>query len=53
MLQPFMPYSCSLILDQLSVDNNHRNFKQLNKFLSLTPGTTLPKPTGIFPRFSK
>ena len=52
MLQPFMPSSCSLILDQLAVENNNRSFNELNNFLSLKPGTQLPKPTGIFPRFT-
>ena len=53
MLQPFMPFSCSLILDQLAVADDNRSFKELNNFFSLKSGTQLPKPAAIFPRFSK
>ncbi len=50
-LQPFMPKSCSLILDQLSVETNKRDFKELNDFLSIPPGIELPSPQGVFPRY--
>ncbi len=52
LLQPFMPNSCSLLLDQISVKDNNRNFNELDNFFSIIPGTKLPKPVGIFPRFS-
>ncbi len=55
-LQPFMPDSCSKLLDQLSVPVDKRSFKDLSSvdnFIddnSLVPGTALPKPEGVFPR---
>jgi methionyl-tRNA synthetase len=56
-LQPFMPGSCGRILDQLGVEPDSRTFDCLNpgKHVvdsnSLKPGTPLPKPEGVFPRF--
>ncbi|HAD86369.1 MAG TPA: methionine--tRNA ligase [Rhodospirillaceae bacterium] len=56
-LQPFMPDSCSKILDQLSVPTDKRSFSHLSSVdnlmdeNSLVPGTPLPKPEGAFPRF--
>ncbi|HEX9569298.1 MAG TPA: methionine--tRNA ligase [Rhodospirillales bacterium] len=58
-LQPFMPGSCGKILDQLAVPTNARDFNALNTsghFIdenSLKPGTPLPKPEGVFPRFQE
>ena len=59
-LQPFMPDSCSKILEQLSVSDDDREFSSIEipskpKLFgasSLKPGTKLPKPIGVFPRFS-
>jgi len=59
-LQPFMPDSCSKILEQLSVSDDDRDFSSIEipskpKLFgasSLKPGTKLPKPIGVFPRFS-
>ena len=56
-LQPFMPDACANILDQLGVDINSRGFNCLNESSNLTdesslkPGTVLPKPSPVFPRF--
>jgi methionyl-tRNA synthetase len=47
--QPFVPDSCAKLLDQLTVDANARSFAALGD--RLTPGTPLPKPEGVFPRF--
>jgi methionyl-tRNA synthetase len=47
--QPFVPESCAKLLDQLTVDANARSFAALGD--RLTPGTPLPKPEGVFPRF--
>jgi methionyl-tRNA synthetase len=47
--QPFMPGSCNRLLDQLAVPADQRQFAALDR--RLPPGTTLPKPTGVFPRF--
>ena len=58
-LQPFMPDSCGKILDQLSIPENARDFKYLNDGSSfkddnsIVPGTALPKPEGVFPRFQE
>ncbi len=57
-LQPFMPDSCARLLDQLSVPTDKRRFEHLSspeQFKddnSLVPGTALPKPEGIFPRYA-
>jgi methionyl-tRNA synthetase len=47
--QPFMPGSCGRLLDQLAVPVDQRQFAALVR--RLPPGTALPKPTGVFPRF--
>jgi methionyl-tRNA synthetase len=58
LLQPFMPESCGKMLDQLAVPEDARGFEQLHNNSgtefdenALSPGTPLPKPEGIFPRF--
>ncbi len=48
-LLPFMPSSCDRLLDQLAVPADRRDFAALGD--ALTPGTALPKPEGVFPRF--
>ncbi|MFQ5939662.1 MAG: class I tRNA ligase family protein, partial [Alphaproteobacteria bacterium] len=57
-LWPFMPDSCDRLLDQLAVPKKERNFACLttapDRFrnaYSLKPGTALPKPEGVFPRY--
>jgi len=52
LLQPFMPGSMARLLDQLGVAEGAREFSNLGPDGALTPGTALPKPEGIFPRFS-
>jgi methionyl-tRNA synthetase len=47
--QPFMPDSCGKLLDQVAVPVDARTFAALGK--ALVPGTALPKPVGVFPRF--
>ena len=47
LVQPFMPDSSGKILDQLAVQD--RSFAAFDSELS--PGTELPKPQGVFPRF--
>jgi methionyl-tRNA synthetase len=47
--QPFMPESCGRLLDQLAVSADKRRFADLGQ--TLVPGTALPKPVGVFPRF--
>ncbi|MGE0093571.1 MAG: methionine--tRNA ligase [Alphaproteobacteria bacterium] len=50
-LQPFMPQAMGKMLDQLAVPADARDFDSLNAKAALTPGTPLPPPQGIFPRF--
>jgi methionyl-tRNA synthetase len=49
--QPFMPGSCGRILDQLGVPTDRRSFAELGAGRALAPGSALPKPEGVFPRF--
>ena len=49
--QPVMPDAMSAMLDQLSVADDARSFASLGGAGALTPGTALPKPAGVFPRF--
>jgi methionyl-tRNA synthetase len=50
LVQPFVPGSAGLLLDQLAVPETGRCFTALAGE-PLRPGTRLPKPEGIFPRF--
>lgn len=49
--QPFMPTASEKLLDQLGVAPNARSFAALDVGHRLTPGTPLPSPQGVFPRF--
>src|SRR6202022_1038579 len=49
LVQPFMPDSTGKILDQLAVPAGERAFAAFDR--ALLPGTALPKPQGVFPRF--
>jgi methionyl-tRNA synthetase len=49
--QPVMPDAMAALLDQLAVGPNARTFAALGAAGALTPGTLLPAPTGIFPRY--
>lgn len=51
MLQPFVPGSAAKMLDQLAVPEDARSFEHLRPEHALKPGTALPKPQGVFPRF--
>jgi methionyl-tRNA synthetase len=44
-----VPAAASTLLDQLAVPKDQRDFASLDT--TLKPGTPLPKPEGIFPRF--
>lgn len=48
-LQPFMPASMAAMLDQLGVPPEGRGLAALGTPVS--PGTTLPLPQGVFPRY--
>ncbi len=51
--QPFMPAASGRILDQLAVPAGARSFTALGSGHALKPGTALPKPEGVFPRFQE
>ena len=49
--QPIVPDASGRILDQLAVPAAARDFAHLGAPGALVPGTTLPTPQGVFPRF--
>ncbi len=49
--QPVVPLGTARILDQLAVEEGGRAFASLGEIGALSPGTPLPKPKGVFPRF--
>ena len=49
MTQPFVPDAAGMLLDQLAVPQEARRFADLAD--PLPPGTPLPAPSGIFPRY--
>ena len=49
--QPAMPASSSKLLDSLGVPPDARNFAALGGATRIKPGTKLPAPTGVFPRY--
>jgi methionyl-tRNA synthetase len=49
LMQPVVPQSAAKLLDQLAVPADQRDFASLAT--ALVPGTKLPKPEGVFPRF--
>jgi methionyl-tRNA synthetase len=51
LVQPFMPQSTARMLDQLAVPADARSFAALGEGGALKPGTKLPKPEGVFPRY--
>jgi methionyl-tRNA synthetase len=50
LIRPFMPTSMAKLLDQLAIPPGEREFAALTA-RSLAPGTLLPKPEGVFPRY--
>ncbi len=51
LVQPVMPEAGARILDQLAVPAHARSFNALGAAGRLEPGTTLPPPEGVFPRY--
>ena len=51
MCQPFMPGSATKLLDLLAVAPDARDFAHLDAAHALVPGTELPAPQGVFPRY--
>jgi methionyl-tRNA synthetase len=51
LIQPVMPESAGKLLDLLGQPEDQRDFAVIGA--RLTPGTALPAPTGVFPRYQK
>jgi methionyl-tRNA synthetase len=51
--QPLMPESSARLLDQLAVPPGARAFDALVPGRELKPGTALPEPKGVFPRYAE
>ena len=51
LVQPFMPGASGQLLDQLAVAQDRRGFAALGGDSALAPGTVLPAPQGVFPRY--
>jgi methionyl-tRNA synthetase len=49
--QPVMPASSSKLLDILGIPADQRDFTALGGATRIKPGTVLPAPMGIFPRY--
>jgi len=49
--QPVMPAASSKLLDSLGVPNSERSFAALGGATRIAPGTVLPAPTAVFPRY--
>ena len=48
---PVMPEAASKLLDSLGIPLGERNFAALGGSKRIAPGTTLPAPVGVFPRY--
>jgi methionyl-tRNA synthetase len=49
LIQPVMPSSAAKLLDLLGQRDDQRDFTAVA--VRLAPGTVLPKPEGVFPRY--
>jgi methionyl-tRNA synthetase len=49
--QPVMPESSAKLLDSLGIPADARDFASLGGATRIEPGTRLPAPVGIFPRY--
>jgi methionyl-tRNA synthetase len=49
--QPAMPASSAKLLDVLGIPGGERDFAALGGATRIKPGTQLPTPTGVFPRY--
>ena len=49
--QPVMPESCARMLDSLGIPQDARSFAALGGASRIVPGTALPPPVGVFPRY--
>ncbi len=51
LLQPYVPDSAGKLLDLLAVAGDRRGFDAIGEADALVPGTPLPAPAGVFPRY--
>ena len=49
--QPAMPESSAKLLDSLGIPADARNFAALGEASRIAPGTQIPPPVGVFPRY--
>jgi methionyl-tRNA synthetase len=49
--QPYVPAAAERLLDMLAIPPAERQFANLGAAGRLEPGTALPAPQGIFPRY--
>jgi methionyl-tRNA synthetase len=49
--QPFIPGSAKKLLDLLAVADAERDFTRLGGGQRVAPGSKLPAPTAVFPRY--
>src|SRR2546423_5373380 len=49
--QPFVPTSAAKLLDLLAIPQSERDFAALGAARRIAPGTTLPPPAPVFPRY--
>ena len=49
--QPVMPESSAKLLDSLGIPTDARSFAALGGTTRIAPGTMLPPPVGVFPRY--
>jgi methionyl-tRNA synthetase len=49
--QPVMPVASAKLLDSLGIPEHARDFAALGKAARIKPGTLLPAPVGVFPRY--
>lgn len=51
LLQPYVPGSADKLLDLLASPQDRRQFAHISDDHALAPGTPLPAPSGVFPRY--
>jgi methionyl-tRNA synthetase len=51
LVQPTMPRAAAMLLDQLGIAGDERAFDRLGGAHRIAPGTRLPPPSPIFPRY--
>jgi methionyl-tRNA synthetase len=49
--QPAMPESAAKLLDSLGIPQAARGFASLDGATRIQPGSQLPAPVGVFPRY--